>query len=302
MKGGDEISSQLPGHIDYSVPDAMMDFAKQHNIAVNVIWDNPRYQPGWINSLSPNDLRKAVEERVGSIVTRYKGRLIAWDVLGQNASAVIYNLAGKADGTTTLFLNEFYAIEKSEDVPASPAKYLQKLKEIQSFPGNGNLRMGIGLESHFTVPNLPYMRASLDTLASANMPIWLTEVDVKGSPTIQAQYLQQILREAHSYPKITGMVMRAAWRPQGCYRMCLTDNNLKNLATGDVVDKLLHEWGGSVVGMTDAYGFFEASLAHGDYNVKITRHGVTNISSSTSNLKVAPTDARRTTLLHQVAA
>jgi hypothetical protein len=56
------------------------------------------------------------------------------------------------------------------------------------------------------------------------------------------------------------------------------------------------------MGMTDANGFFEASLSHGDYNVKIIHHGVTDISSSTSNLKVDPTVAGRTTLIHQVTA
>ncbi|KAJ6896214.1 hypothetical protein NC651_022439 [Populus alba x Populus x berolinensis] len=248
------------GQVDYSVPDAMLAFAKQHNIAVrghNVIWDDPKYQNGWVRLM---------------------------------------------DSPKCMFLNEYDTIEKSGDGAASPAKYLQKLKEIQSFPGNANLRMGIGLESHFTIPNLPYMRASLDTLASANVPIWLTEVDVQGNPAQQAQYLEQILREAYSYPKIAGIVIWSAWKPQGCYRMCLTDNNFKNLATGDVVDKLLHEWGGSLIGMTDANGFFEASLSHGDYNVKIIRHGVTDISSSSSNLKVAPTVASRTTLIHQVTA
>jgi GH35 family endo-1,4-beta-xylanase len=89
-----------------------------------------------------------------------------------------------------LFLNEYDTIEKSGEGAASPAKYLQKLKEIQSFPGNANLRMGIGLESHFTIPNLPYMRASLDTLASANVPIWLTEVDVQGNPAQQVRDLR----------------------------------------------------------------------------------------------------------------
>ncbi|CAK7330163.1 unnamed protein product [Dovyalis caffra] len=305
-------------HIDYSVTDAMMNFAKQHNIAVrghNVIWEDPKYQPGWIYLLPPNDLRKAVKERVGSIMTRYKGRLIAWDVvnenlhfsffeskLGNNASAAIYNLAGKTDGTTTLFLNDYNTIEESGDGAASPAKYLQKLKEIQSFPGNGNLHMGIGLESHFSIPNLPYMRASLDTLASAHVPIWLTEVDVQGNPADQARYLDQILREAHSYPKIAGIVIWSAWNPQGCYRMCLTDNNFKNLATGNAVDKLLHELGGPLTGKTDANGFFEVSLSHGHYNVKIIHHGVRNISSSTSNLNVPPTDSSRTTWLHQVTA
>ena len=52
--------------------------------------------------------------------------------------------------------------------------------------------------------------------------------------------------------------------------MCLTDNNFKNLPTGDVVDKLFKEWGISqaLEGTTDDDGFFEGSLFHGDYQIK----------------------------------
>lgn len=91
----------------------------------------------------------------------------------------------------------------------------------------------------------------------------------------QAWHLEQILREARSHPHVNGIVLWAAWRPEGCYRMCLTDNNFRNLPTGDVVDKLLHEWGWkqgtASFGTTDANGFFETSLFHGDYHVKVSR-------------------------------
>lgn len=53
--------------------------------------------------------------------------------------------------------------------------------------------------------------------------------------------------------------------------MCLTDNNFKNLATGDVVDKFRLKLT-SVVDSnrtTDSNGLFEASLFHGEYDVKI---------------------------------
>jgi len=66
--------------------------------------------------------------------------------------------------------------------------------------------------------------------------------------------------------------------------MCLTDGNFKNLPTGDVVDKLLHEWGGfrrQTTGVTDADGYFEASLFHGDYDLKIA-HPLTNSKASHS--------------------
>lgn len=41
------------------------------------------------------------------------------------------------------------------------------------------VKLAIGLESHFGVPNLPCIRASPDTLAAAGLPFRLTEVDVK---------------------------------------------------------------------------------------------------------------------------
>ena len=79
-------------------------------------------------------------------------------------------------------MNEFNTIEQPNDPAPLPTKYLAKLKQIQSYPGNSGLKYGIGLESHFATPIIPYMRGSLDTLAQAKVPIWLTEVDVTKGP------------------------------------------------------------------------------------------------------------------------
>ncbi|KAI4295769.1 hypothetical protein L6164_035779 [Bauhinia variegata] len=313
------------GKEDYSVADRMVQFAKQHGIALrghNVFWDDPKYQPSWVPSLSPDQLNSAVEKRMNSVVSRYKGQLIAWDVvnenlhfsffeskLGQNASAKIYNAVHKIDGQTTLFLNEYNTIEDSRDTSSTPAKYIEKLREIQRFPGNNGMQIGIGLESHFSIPNLPYMRASIDTLAATGSPIWLTELDVKRQPKqlLQAQYLEQILREAHSHPKVQGIVLWAAWDAQGCsdgsYAMCLTDKNFRNLPTGDVVDKLLKEWGFTgLEGTTDQNGIFEASLFHGDYQVTISHPVIKNFTLD-QHLQVTPTDeTKQTKIIVQVSA
>jgi GH35 family endo-1,4-beta-xylanase len=128
-------------------------------------------------------------------VARYKGQLIGWDVvnenlhfsffeskLGQNFSPRMFNEVHNIDGQTTLFLNEYNTIEDSRDGLPTPPKYIQKIREIQS--SNKQLPLGIGLESHFpnSPPNLPYMRASLDTLAATGLPIWITELDVASQP------------------------------------------------------------------------------------------------------------------------
>ena len=129
-------------------------------------------------------------------MAKYRGQLIAWDVenenlhfdfferkLGSAASGMFYNWAMKTDGSIPLFMNEYNTIEYSGDAASSPAKYLQKLDSIRRYSGNSGGRFAIGLESHFgPSPNIPYMRSAIDTLGSAGVPIWLTEVDVSNSP------------------------------------------------------------------------------------------------------------------------
>ncbi|KAL5717653.1 endo-1,4-beta-xylanase [Ranunculus cassubicifolius] len=295
----------IQGKEDYSASDAMLNFAKQHGISIrghNIFWDDPTYQPSWAKSVPPYQLREGVERRVNSVVKRYAGQLIAWDVVnenlhfsffedkfGKNFTALMFQKTHMIDPQTTLFMNDYNTLEESRDDKSFPAVYLQKLREIQSVQEK-NTQLAIGCEGHFSsTPNIPYMRSSLDTLAAAGVPIWITELDLENSPN-QAQHLEELLREAHSHPAVKGVVLWTASYPNECNKMCLTDNNFRNLPTGDVVDKLLHEWTQkNVVGVTDDNGFFETSLFHGEYEVTI--HHSAESSSSPQNFKVEPTEA-----------
>uniref|UniRef100_A0A0D9XIU4 GH10 domain-containing protein n=1 Tax=Leersia perrieri TaxID=77586 RepID=A0A0D9XIU4_9ORYZ len=277
-------------HEDYTVPDAMLNFAEQHNIKVrghNVVWDDNSTQMGWVKSLGVDELKAAIDNRIRSFVSRYRKRVIGWDVvnenlhwnffeskLGPDASSKIYERVGQIDGDTPLFMNEFNTVEQPLDTAVMATKYVSKLKDIRSFPGNVGLNFAIGLESHFGIPNIPFMRATLDTLAQLELPIWLTEIDVTNGPN-QAQHLEQVLREGYGHPSVDGMVMWAAWHAHGCYVMCLTDNNFRNLAVGDVVDKLIAEWRTHpVAATTDADGVVELDLVHGEYNVTVTHPSI----------------------------
>lgn len=180
------------GHEDYSAADAMLKFAQQHGISIrghNVLWDDPRYQPSWVNSLSASQLSTAVTNRIHSIMERYKGQVIGWDVVNENlhfsffesklgpqASADAYKAAKFIDPSTTLFLNDYNTIEDSRDGSSSPTAYANKVRSIQS---SGGTNLGIGLESHFNMPDIPYMRSAIDTLGALGLPMWLTEVDVQ---------------------------------------------------------------------------------------------------------------------------
>lgn len=199
MKWYSTESSQ--GTENYADADAMLAFCKQNGINVrghNIFWDAPHYQPNWVNSLPTPQLQSATEKRINSVMNRYKGQVIAWDVVNENmhysffeskfgkdASSVFYQKAHQIDNAVLTFMNEFNTLENPGDEVSIPTKYLQKLTEIQSFGGStstGGPRMAIGLEGHFSQPNIAYMRSALDSLAAANVPIWLTEVDVSSSP------------------------------------------------------------------------------------------------------------------------
>uniref|UniRef100_J3N1Z6 GH10 domain-containing protein n=1 Tax=Oryza brachyantha TaxID=4533 RepID=J3N1Z6_ORYBR len=276
------------GNEDYGVADAMLALAERRGIRVrghNVFWDDQSTQMAWVRSLGPDELRSAMERRLRSVVSRYAGRVIGWDVvnenlhwsffegrLGPDASPAAYRRVAEIDGAAPLFMNEFNTVEQPMDMAAMSSKYVAKMNQIRAFPGNGGLKLAVGPESHFRTPHIPFMRATLDTLSQLNVPIWLTEIDVTNGPN-QAQHLEEVLREGYGHPSVDGMVMWAAWHAQGCYVMCLTDNDFKNLAVGDVVDKLIAEWRTHpVAATTDADGLVELDLVHGEYNVTVTHH------------------------------
>ncbi|XP_047173042.1 endo-1,4-beta-xylanase 5-like [Vigna umbellata] len=304
-------TESVQGKEDYTTADAMLQFAKNHNIDVrghNVFWDDPSFQPGWVPSLSPTQLTSATEQRLKSVVSKYKGKVIAWDVVNENLhfsfyesklgpdfSSKIFEEIHNVDAGTTLFLNEYNTIEDNRDSVASPGRYVQKIKQIRSYKKNSAIRLGIGLESHFGDKgiNFPYLRASLDFLGATRLPIWITEFDVANQPR-QVQYFELGLKELHSHPMVKGIVMWTALSPQGCYRICLTDNNFKNLAAGKVVDRFLAQWKPkNLSGVTDKNGYLELSLFHGDYEMKIS-HSVKNNSSFSQLLNVSPQNQSNT--------
>ncbi|CAM8901471.1 unnamed protein product [Rhodiola kirilowii] len=280
-----------PGRLDYSAADAMLKLTRQHGVSVrghNIFWDDPNYQPGWVKNLAPQQLRDAAASRINSVVRHFRGQVIHWDVvkenlhhnffeskLGRDASTKFYQRAHALDPRLRLFLNEYNTLEQIGDTAVSAANYLGKIRD--------GVPLGIGLQGHFNIPNIPYMRSALDTLASANLPIWITELDTSGGN--QAASLESIINEARSHPAVSGIVVWAAWSPTGCHKMCLTDNSFRNLPTGDVVDKIMQTMAhkGLVV-VTDKNGKFETSLQHGDYELTVTQENSSSISTHSFNV------------------
>ena len=86
-------------------------------------------------------------------------------------------------------MNEYNVVETCSDVNSTVDSYISRLRELRR---SGVSTDGICLQGHFTVPNLPLMRAIIDKMTTLKLPIWLTEVDIsnKLSKEKQAVYLE----------------------------------------------------------------------------------------------------------------
>lgn len=188
------------GQINYTMADKMLEFTRANQIIVrghNIFWEDPNYTPQWVLTLTDTMLQSAVSSRIKGLMEKYKEEFIHWDVsnemlhfdfyeqrLGANATLNFYETAHKSDPLATLFMNEFNVVETCDDVNSTVDTYISRLRELK----RGGVTMdGIGLEGHFTVPNLPLMRATLDKLSTLGLPIWLTEVDISKTLSKETQ-------------------------------------------------------------------------------------------------------------------
>ncbi|MQL85530.1 hypothetical protein Taro_018056 [Colocasia esculenta] len=274
-----------PGRLNYTVADQMLEFVRSNKVTArghNIFWEDPIYTPAWVRNLTCEELGTAVESRIRSLLNRYRGDFVHWDVsnemlhfdfyeqrLGKNATQQFFQTAQQSDPLATLFMNDFNVIETCDDANSTVDSYIQRLRELMK---GGAVLEGIGLEGHFNRPNIPLMRAVLDKLGTLGLPIWLTEMDISKVFDQQTQglYLEDVLREGFSHPAVNGIMLWTALHPRGCYQMCLTDTNLRNLPAGDVVDGLLHEWETKeVAGWTDDHGTYSFEAFLGEYKVRV---------------------------------
>ncbi|XP_057803078.1 endo-1,4-beta-xylanase 5-like [Salvia miltiorrhiza] len=135
-------TEKTQGVVNYTVPNVMLAFAKKHRITLRghtILWEAHKFQPKWQKKLSPDELREAVLKRVKSVVTKYKGQFIDWDVINENMHYALYSsvtnngidvfrLLRQLDTCPIPFLNEFNVIEDCNiQSKANTWKYLQKI-------------------------------------------------------------------------------------------------------------------------------------------------------------------------------
>jgi endo-1,4-beta-xylanase len=187
-----EVSEPDKGRYDFAAADRIVDFARDHGMAVRghaLVWH--LQNPGWLGDLSAGELRAALRDHIRTLMQRYAGRIGEWDVvneavadtgalrhsiwldkLGPGYIALAFRLAHEADPRAKLFYNDYGA--EGEGTKADAVHRLVAGLRRQGVPIDG-----IGLQAHVDTKPPPGYAANIARFAKLGLRVELTEIDVR---------------------------------------------------------------------------------------------------------------------------
>ncbi|KAJ7574390.1 glycosyl hydrolase family 10 protein [Mycena floridula] len=195
------------GTFTFTNADALVAFAQAHGRLVRghtLAWHNQL--PSWVSSItSASDLTSVLQNHVTTLVSRFKGKIYAWDVVnealnedGTLGSSVFSNLLGEtfidiafkaaraADPAAKLYINDFNLDN------ASSAKTKGMIALVNRLKSRGVPIDGIGSQTHIQLGAAGTIAASLASLASTGLDVAITELDIAiPSGTTTANLAQQ---------------------------------------------------------------------------------------------------------------
>jgi GH35 family endo-1,4-beta-xylanase len=316
------------GREDYAPADALLAFADQNGLTMRghcLFWEQEEHVQPWLKALDQSELRAAMERRLTAIVSRYAGRLVAWDVnnevldgtfyrrrIGPDATAWMFREAARLDPKTPLFVNEFGILGEREKTE----RYLELIRDLRV---RGAQVGGIGIQSHdcdrlaidghtvLAPGERPYwllrtpltpeaFLASLDRLhAETGLPIHLTEVSAKfPDATRRADLLEMLFRLAFSHEAVQAIMLwgfgaKTHWMGPDAALMN-ADGTLT--AAGSRLSRLLRdEWSTRGSGVTGADGCLAFRGFYGSYALAVRAPGHGEIMQQVRLTKSAPTTA-----------
>ncbi len=186
-----------PGQFNYGRADQIAQFAEQNGMALKghtLLWY--RQLPNWVQQLNTAaDVRNAMLTHIQTVVSRFRGRVVAWDVvneawnddglsrrdlvfqrfLGDGYIDEAFRAARAADPDAKLFYNDFGTEDLS---PKSDAVYAM----LQGMIERGVPIDGVGLQMHTLningAPTIADFIANIDRLTALGLEVVLSEVDI----------------------------------------------------------------------------------------------------------------------------
>jgi endo-1,4-beta-xylanase len=199
------------GQFNFTAADRVYNWAVQNGKQVRghtLAWHSQ--QPGWMQSLSGNDLRQAMIGHINGVMAHYKGKIVQWDVVneafadgssgarrdsnlqrsGNDWIELAFRTARAADPSAKLCYND-YNVENW-----TWAKTQAMYSMVRDFKQRGVPIDCVGFQAHFNNGS-PYhsnFRTTLQNFAALGVDVAVTELDIQGaSPTTYAHVTNDCL-------------------------------------------------------------------------------------------------------------
>ncbi|MEV7228065.1 endo-1,4-beta-xylanase [Polymorphospora sp. NPDC051019] len=193
-------------------------------------------QPGWMQNMSGSALRAAMLNHVTQVATHYRGQIHSWDVVneafadggsgarrdsnlqrtGNDWIEAAFRAARAADPGAKLCYNDY----NTDDWTHAKTQAVYNL--VRDFKTRGVPIDCVGLQSHFN-PNSPYpgnYRTTLSSFAALGVDVQITELDIEGSGTAQANTYRNVVNDCLAVARCTGITVWGirdtdSWRASG---------------------------------------------------------------------------------------
>jgi len=193
------------GGFTFTAADQIVTFAMQNGMKVKghtLVWH--KQLPSWVTSLTdPADIRKAMTDHITGVMTHFKGKVTAWDVVneawitdgrtgdgnpvfrdsvfstalgGQTFIDEAFQAAYKADSGALLIYNEF----ASEGLSDKSNAVYNMVKDMKN---RGIPIDGVGMQMHIgynTNPTAADVATNMQRLADLGLKVFISEMDVNG--------------------------------------------------------------------------------------------------------------------------
>ncbi|MCP2167414.1 endo-1,4-beta-xylanase [Goodfellowiella coeruleoviolacea] len=225
------------GRFSYSNADRIVNHARSQGMRVRghtLAWHSQ--QPEWMRYMEGSSLRQAMLNHVTQVASYYRGKIYAWDVVneafedgssgarrnsnlqrtGNDWIEAAFRAARAADSNAKLCYND-YNIDNW-----SHAKTQAVYRMVQDFKSRGVPIDCVGFQAHFNSGNpVPSnYHTTLQNFANLGVDVQITELDIEGSGSSQAQQYQGVTQACLAVSRCNGITVWGirdsdSWRASG---------------------------------------------------------------------------------------
>ncbi|WP_433076075.1 endo-1,4-beta-xylanase [Dactylosporangium sp. CA-052675] len=246
------------GQFSYGSADQIVAHANAHGQRMRghaLAWH--QQQPSWAQNLSGTALRNAMVNHITNVAGHYKGKIYAWDVVneafadgggggrrdsnlqrtGNDWIEVAFRTARAADPGAKLCYNDY-------NTDGVNAKSTAVYNMVADFKARGVPIDCVGFQSHINSASpLPSdYQANLQRFADLGVDVQITELDIAGSGTAQANSYASVVKACLAVSRCTGITVWGirdsdSWR-SGDTPLLFDNNGNKKAAYTSTLDAL----------------------------------------------------------------